>query len=557
MLETIGKYMSNLRETGLQPVFNVYRGQSNDEWKLRSSATRHLSDTRFDSNLLPIDFVSYHKDILIKAKTEGFGVVHGQDSSDLQLLAELQHFGAPTGLLDFTWNPLVAMWFASQDDSENGKLFSINTNNPGYVYRLLEDEANQDISNIFSQQFNTRPSVSFWVPTLSGEAKNRILIQNSVFVIGPPEFTKDDDIVSEITIKKEDKEKMRSELHNLNINEQSLYRDIFGFAQTRGAVLKFTEQSIKYDHSDDSKFKQGITYFQQRDFHSAVSIFDLLIRSDSSKAEYYLYSGIANVHLEYYIEAVHNFDKYISLEDQNHLAYYCRSIAKFKLRDFEGAIEDCNSAIRIKPNNVTAYFNRSASKVLLNQYKDVISDSKEAISLEPFFVKPYSNLAYARYKLGQYDKAIKDYSIVLKYDPESFEAYHSRACAYYELEKYEYAVQDFTHAIGLNPNYAEAYYSRACAYYELEKYEYAVQDLTHAIGLNPNYAEAYYSRACAYYELEKYEYAVQDFTHAIGLNSVFAEAFFGRAHSNKELGRNQKYEKDLKIAYRLKPQLAD
>ena len=45
----------------------------------------------------------------------GLGVEDGREVSDLQLLAKLQHFGAATGRLDFTWSPLVALWFASDE----------------------------------------------------------------------------------------------------------------------------------------------------------------------------------------------------------------------------------------------------------------------------------------------------------------------------------------------------------------------------------------------------------------------------------------------------------
>ncbi len=294
-LKTIGKYLLKLEATGLRPELNVYRGQSNSKWKLRSSATRYLSGTRDDSSLQPIVFISYHKDILMKARREGFGIEYGQELFDLQLLAELQHFGAPTGLLDFTWNPLVAMWFASRDDSEDGKLFSINTNNPGNVYRILGNKENQDISKLFSHQFRTGAPVSIWEPTLRSTARDRMLVMSSVFVIGPPTFTGYYDIVSRITIEKEDKKYLRRELDCLNINEQNLFRDIFGFAQTRGTKSIITKHPTKNDHTDDNKFNQGITYFQQDDFHSAICIFDSLIKSNRSKTEYHLYSGITNI----------------------------------------------------------------------------------------------------------------------------------------------------------------------------------------------------------------------------------------------------------------------
>ena len=521
MLKTIDKYLSKLRRTGLLPRFNVYRGQSDSEWPLRSSATRHLSVTQDPPP--PNVLISYHKDILMKTRTGGFSIEHGKELSDLQLLAELRHFGTPTGLLDFTWNPLVAMWFASHDNSKDGKLFSINTNNPGNVYQIFGDEANQDISKILSHQFKTeRPPVAIWEPAFKSTARNRILVQSSVFVIGLSTFTSHDDIVSEITISKKDKNILRSELHHLYINEQNLFKDIFGFAQTRSFVPIITEHSTKNDYIDNSKLNQGITFFQQREFHSAVYIFDSLIESDSDEVVYYLYRGIANIYLKNYIQAEQDIDEFISIVDGNHLAYYFGSIAKHKLGDFDSAIKYCNRAIDIQPNNVMAYFNRGATMASLGQYEKVISDNHKAIRLEPFLVDPYYNRAYANYKLERYDDAMEDYTKVLQFDTEYLAAYYGRACTYYMLEMYEHAVQDFTHAIELNSD-----------------------------------AMAYYGRACTYYTLEMYEHATQDFTHAIELNSEYAEAFLGRAYANKELGRSRIYEKDLQIAYQLKPQLAE
>ena len=47
----------------------------------------------------------------------------------LELLAALQHYGSPTRMLDLTFNPLIALWFAVEtvpkDDGDYGRVFAI------------------------------------------------------------------------------------------------------------------------------------------------------------------------------------------------------------------------------------------------------------------------------------------------------------------------------------------------------------------------------------------------------------------------------------------------
>ena len=68
---------------------------------------------------LPVDegelrslVTEYHNERLIIPMQ----VIDGADLSDLQRLSVLQHQGAATGLLDFTENPLVALWVTCTEE---------------------------------------------------------------------------------------------------------------------------------------------------------------------------------------------------------------------------------------------------------------------------------------------------------------------------------------------------------------------------------------------------------------------------------------------------------
>ncbi|VVM26322.1 hypothetical protein BSPWISOXPB_3766 [uncultured Gammaproteobacteria bacterium] len=77
---------------------------------------------------------------------------HKEKLSDLELLLELQHYGAATGLVDFSRDFLIALWFAAHDNKgKNGKVFVLNImillNSPNYkrVKKFLTSAKNYNL----------------------------------------------------------------------------------------------------------------------------------------------------------------------------------------------------------------------------------------------------------------------------------------------------------------------------------------------------------------------------------------------------------------------------
>lgn len=89
----------------LEPGQYLFRGVSNETYEIVPSAYLRLPQAkRNPATLLRIN-VEYLRD----ARLRGHNVKEGQQLADLELLAELQHFGAATCLIDFTRSAQVAL----------------------------------------------------------------------------------------------------------------------------------------------------------------------------------------------------------------------------------------------------------------------------------------------------------------------------------------------------------------------------------------------------------------------------------------------------------------
>ena len=425
------KYLAKIAEATPRAARLAFRGLKDSTWPGHSSATRRLlQELRSEepnndehSHISGRLYLSYHRSVLVDAaRNHGFDISGGQSESDLQLLGKLQHLGAATGLIDFTWDSLVALWFATEirirDGKEcAGKIVVVNLNDTTRFQRAALRKDDQTVSKMFPLVSGPNDRQFYWEPQFPSDASNRVLRQRSVFVLGKatdPELP-DSRILIEIEIAAEDKLALRRELETLfGVSEQSLFPDVHGFARANSQEAAIS----RLDEPDYFEY-QGTELYQRSEYGRAVLAYDECIGLDPKRWMAHFLRGNANSENKNYRAAKIDYDSVLKLirsdgasgtpagNDQFYVfaAAFNRGNTNYILGNYEEACNDYGLALQARnhPRKYVVLYNRANAEAKLERFNAALNDYDAAIQ---------RNLRNARFNkgnvlvaLGRYEEA--------------------------------------------------------------------------------------------------------------------------------------------------------
>lgn len=344
----------------------LFRGVSTESYKIEASAYRRLSET--DRNN-PNKLLKINKDLIGKAKALGHDQKNGRLLSDLEILAELQHFGAATCLIDFSRSALVALWFACQQGSKreaNGKVYVIRHDDMVRLKTVTHDLITEEIDYFLKPDENDRYLLYQWQPKLQN---NRIIAQQSVFVFSGAQIEAE----AECVIPQNSKQDILISLDKISgITEANVYPDFDGFARLHA-------HNKPYIEPDPQEYLQrGISAHQNDMVDDAIEYYTEIIQMEPTDTTIVsmAYYNRANAYVEKNEEdlAIKDYTKNIELDPNSADAYHNRGYAYRKNGDNKRAVEDYNRAIQIKPDNILFYNNRSIALLDLQEWEKAKSD---------------------------------------------------------------------------------------------------------------------------------------------------------------------------------------
>jgi hypothetical protein len=231
-VRSVAELMQRIRAGRQSEALFWYRGQSSSRWPLMPKLARNKG------------FLANELSMLKHFKQDAAPRLRDRPSSSWEWIFLAQHYGLPTRLLDWSENPLVAAFFAVEDDNADmespvdGALYELN---PDLLNAETTGNARGDVI-MFDQDVHLEhylPTEGFAgrlgpMAAIASRSFDRIVAQSGTFTITHKDHEipiHDNPAVAKIVIPAADKPFFREDLADLGIRPSTVYPDLAHLAQ--------------------------------------------------------------------------------------------------------------------------------------------------------------------------------------------------------------------------------------------------------------------------------------------------------------------------------------
>jgi FRG domain-containing protein len=237
-----------------------FRGHQDTSWLLETTLTRHLNKRNVQRRHWYDQ--EYHILWIFQRKASHFLDEMPPVDDVMHWLALMQHHGAPTRMLDFTWSPYVAAFFALEPSAGEAAVWAVNTLKLGTYYFPPTSAKKNRVPHpedfLKQHEGGRNNGVVFGEPFF----KNRRLIAQSGTFACPVDITRpiDEvlghraDLIRKIVFRKEARKFALQELYSMNITYATLFPDLDGLSRSLGYEL---ESHWGFDPTQKSEAKEA------------------------------------------------------------------------------------------------------------------------------------------------------------------------------------------------------------------------------------------------------------------------------------------------------------